>query len=295
MSNKSVEFGQMLTEAIHTIKACEGKSIQLIQDEMGDELGRKGGSAVVRWRAGHLPPTVADVERISRLVHERTQGRMSRKWHERFLSLGRYPTPNTVLDELFSSGTELSELKAEQKQETDSGSINSPVPSPSKPQRMNLPLMLGGLLVVALLGFFTMRLLRQETTSPNEINKQVIIPSTPFDLLDVDNFVLPDWCATQSDGQVVIERDPGGDLMCYDSPLIGSSVGDFRVDYEFSGYGGALTAQVGRPTDGYWAALSQTYGHIHVMKLVDDEPINLGEGMYDSEPYQQMDTAGSIH
>lgn len=297
MLNKSVEFGDMLTEAIHTIKACEGKSIQLIQDELGDELGRKGGSAVVRWRAGHLPPTVTDVEQISRLVHERTKGRMSREWHERFFTLGRYPAPNVVLDQLFPKAAAQSEpyientttLKEEQRTTARTDTDLSLTPQ-QKSKRMILPLLLGGLLLVCVVGLLIARGVREPSDSPNITNKELVMPAPPFDLLDVDNLIWPGWCGEQTGGQVVITRKEGDDKLCQGVPPIASSVGDFRVDYEFHGYGGALTAYVGQARIGYWAALSQIHGSIHTSQVMKNVHIDLGEGFYDSEPYQQMST-----
>jgi hypothetical protein len=102
-AKKSVEFGYMLTEGIYAIKGSEdNKKISIIQDELGYALGRKGGSAVERWRAGHLPPALSDIEKLTRLIFERTSGRLDRAWFEKILRSADHPYPESVLDELFA-------------------------------------------------------------------------------------------------------------------------------------------------------------------------------------------------
>jgi hypothetical protein len=102
-TTKSIEFGYMLTEGIYAIKGCEdNKKISIIEDELGYALGRKGGSAVERWRAGHLPPALSDIEKLTRLIFERTTGRLERAWFEEFLQSADHPYPESILDELFA-------------------------------------------------------------------------------------------------------------------------------------------------------------------------------------------------
>jgi len=96
------KFGEMLTEAIRIIKACEKKKkIATIERELGNGLGYRGGSAVERWRQGHLPPTIAKREKLARLIFERTCGRLDRAWFEEFLRQADHPYPDPILDELF--------------------------------------------------------------------------------------------------------------------------------------------------------------------------------------------------
>lgn len=102
MKETATVFGDMLTEAIRTIKSCEGKSIAIIQDELAIALERGSGKTVERWRAGNLPPTDEDRAELARLVHARSCGRLSRHWFERFLKQMRYPNVDTLCDALFA-------------------------------------------------------------------------------------------------------------------------------------------------------------------------------------------------
>lgn len=65
MTQSAAHFARLLTEAIHRIRQNEGKSVRIVQDELGYALGRQGGSAVERWRKGHLPPTMEDGETLA--------------------------------------------------------------------------------------------------------------------------------------------------------------------------------------------------------------------------------------
>ena len=65
---KSEEFGRLLSEAIHTLKEHQGKSIAIVQDELGYALGRKGGSAIEYWRSGALPANLTVIEKLSQLL-----------------------------------------------------------------------------------------------------------------------------------------------------------------------------------------------------------------------------------
>ena len=93
-------FGDLLSDAIHLIKMCEGSTVAIVQDELGYALGRKGGSAVERWRQGHLPPTVDDREALARLLVQRSCGRLDRAWLLSFLRSMQHPYPQQVCDDL---------------------------------------------------------------------------------------------------------------------------------------------------------------------------------------------------
>ncbi len=98
---KTPQFGHMLSEAIRLISVSEGKTIQAVQDELGYALGRKGGAAIVRWRAGHLPPEIYDREMLARLLVERSHNRLDREWLARFLYSARHPYPEKLCADLF--------------------------------------------------------------------------------------------------------------------------------------------------------------------------------------------------
>ena len=92
-------FAQLLTEGIQRIRVREGKSIRVIQDELGYELGREGGAAVEHWRKGRLPPRLADVEQLARTIVKR--GMLGRTWLEAFLQSAGHPAPALLGTELF--------------------------------------------------------------------------------------------------------------------------------------------------------------------------------------------------
>lgn len=84
-------FADLLTEAIHRIRTREGKPIRVIQDELGYQLGRQGGTTIEYYRKGHLPPTFEDVEQLARELVQR--GQMSQEWLEAFLRAAHYSAP----------------------------------------------------------------------------------------------------------------------------------------------------------------------------------------------------------
>lgn len=98
----SSEFSVLLTEAIYRIRSIEGKagkSIQMVQDELGYAIGREtGGSAIEHWRKGNVPAQHEEVEALARELIHRTD--LDRRWLERFLSCGRHPHPGQLCDEL---------------------------------------------------------------------------------------------------------------------------------------------------------------------------------------------------
>lgn len=95
-------FGEMLTDAIRTIKTCENKKIGVIQDELAVALGRESGKTVERWRYGHLPPSDADRAELARQLRVRSCNRLPRRWFARFLRQMRYPDVEVLCDELFT-------------------------------------------------------------------------------------------------------------------------------------------------------------------------------------------------
>lgn len=102
----SNEFGALLTEAVYRIRSIEGKngkSIQMVQDELGYAIGRdSGGSAIEHWRKGNIPLRYQEVEALAREIVRRTD--LGRPWLERFLRCARHPNPRRVCDELHSNG-----------------------------------------------------------------------------------------------------------------------------------------------------------------------------------------------
>ena len=106
--SKSIKFGEMLSEALHVIKACEKNSIQIIQDEIGYELGRAGGSSIVKWRSGVLPPELEERLALAKILIRRSMGRLDQKWLESFLKCAKHPFPEIVKAELFPNDSTVS-------------------------------------------------------------------------------------------------------------------------------------------------------------------------------------------
>ena len=101
MAASPEKFAQLLTEGIHRVRLCEGKSVQIVQDELGYALGREGGSALEYWRKGHVPPRLAEVEQLARELVRR--GRLDQRWIEHFLRSAGHTTSATLCAELFGA------------------------------------------------------------------------------------------------------------------------------------------------------------------------------------------------
>ena len=93
------KFAQLLTEGIHRIRLREGKTVQVVQDELGYVLEREGGSAIEYWRKGHIPTNLAEVEILARELVRR--GRLEQSWLEQFLRSADHPAPEVLRAELF--------------------------------------------------------------------------------------------------------------------------------------------------------------------------------------------------
>ena len=65
------QFAFLMGQAIHYIAAAEGKNIKVVQDEIGYDVGRNGGSPIDYWRRGHIPEHAADIEQLARIGSDR--------------------------------------------------------------------------------------------------------------------------------------------------------------------------------------------------------------------------------
>ena len=81
------------------MRLSEAKTIQLVQDELGQVLWKKGGASIAHWRKGYLPSKLSDVESLAREIVRR--GRLDRAWLEQFLRSADHPNPTALCDELF--------------------------------------------------------------------------------------------------------------------------------------------------------------------------------------------------
>ncbi len=101
MAESPLRFAELLTTALHRVKAVEGKPILVIQDELGYLVGREGGSIVEYWRKGHLPLRLADVELLGRTLVAR--GQLDRAWLMALLTSAGHPAPDRLCDALFAA------------------------------------------------------------------------------------------------------------------------------------------------------------------------------------------------
>ncbi|MCA9981882.1 MAG: hypothetical protein KDD89_13650, partial [Anaerolineales bacterium] len=96
-------FARLLSEAIHRIRLQEGKSVQIVQDELGFALGRDGGSAIRYWRKGHVPAQPEDVAHLAQALVQR--GRLEKQWLEQFLKSADYEPLAPLVADLFPNQT----------------------------------------------------------------------------------------------------------------------------------------------------------------------------------------------
>jgi hypothetical protein len=77
----------------------ENKPIPVVQDELGYQLGREGGSMVEHWRKGYLPKSIKDVAILARELVRR--GGLDHAWLDSFLASAEYPHRSQLLRELW--------------------------------------------------------------------------------------------------------------------------------------------------------------------------------------------------
>lgn len=93
------EFARLLTMGVHRVRLQENKPIPVVQDELGYQLGREGGSMVEHWRKGYLPKSIKDVSILARELVRR--GGLDRAWLDSFLASAEYPHRSQLLRELW--------------------------------------------------------------------------------------------------------------------------------------------------------------------------------------------------
>jgi hypothetical protein len=106
MTPSPEKFAQLLTAAIYKIRIAESRSIKktigLVQDEVGYELGREGGSAIEYWRKGNIPARLEEVEALARILVRRRG--LDRAELVQFLTSAGHPHPAGLESELFLPG-----------------------------------------------------------------------------------------------------------------------------------------------------------------------------------------------
>jgi LuxR family glucitol operon transcriptional activator len=103
MANRNETFGRLLKAGIGSISMCEGKTAPVIEDELGQQIGL-AGTAVQRYKTGHLPPEPRTVAILAEACV--TRGFLGREWLQRFLHAARYPFAEKLLDQLCPIGPE---------------------------------------------------------------------------------------------------------------------------------------------------------------------------------------------
>ncbi len=85
----TTSFAQLLTAAIYQIRASEDKPIAVIQDELGYEIGRQGGSAIEYWRKGNVPSQLDQIVALGNVLAERAN--LDEAWKTSFLKAAGVP------------------------------------------------------------------------------------------------------------------------------------------------------------------------------------------------------------
>lgn len=98
---KSVEaFAKSLTRAVREISLQQSKKIQIVQNELGKAVGRKGGTAIEHWRKGHFPRRISDVENLTNEL-VKNKGLANREEVESFLDSAGHPSVAEFCNTLF--------------------------------------------------------------------------------------------------------------------------------------------------------------------------------------------------
>jgi LuxR family glucitol operon transcriptional activator len=100
MATRSDHFGRLLKAGISSIANCEGKTAPGIEEELGQQIG-VASYTIQRYKTGHLPPEARSVQILAEACVRR--GYLNRDWLQAFLHAARYPTPESLLDQLCPS------------------------------------------------------------------------------------------------------------------------------------------------------------------------------------------------
>jgi tetratricopeptide (TPR) repeat protein len=90
-------FGRLLKAGICSIANIEGKTSQVVEENLGQQIGL-AGFTIQRYKAGHIPPDIRAVQILAEACVRR--GLLGRPWLERFLHTAQYPAPDSLLDQL---------------------------------------------------------------------------------------------------------------------------------------------------------------------------------------------------
>jgi hypothetical protein len=123
----SERFAEILTKAVRTIKALQDRDLEIIQDELGYALGRKGGSFITHLRKGNLPAKMEDVPALAQELIRR-KGLMLLDC-ERLLESAGIPRPKETAHKLWAA-TEAEPVQLKTTNELHAFVIGPPIKRP---------------------------------------------------------------------------------------------------------------------------------------------------------------------
>ncbi len=96
-TNKNPDFARLLSSAINSIAACEARTADSVEKDLGEQIGLSG-SSIQRYKRGYLPPERRTVEKLAEAGVKR--GYLNREWLIRFLRAAHYQQPDALLNNL---------------------------------------------------------------------------------------------------------------------------------------------------------------------------------------------------
>ncbi len=103
------EFKQLLKEGIDSVANRQSKKVRAVEEKIGEGL-HVSYHTVQRWKRGFVPH---DMERLEFIVaYCRQHGRVDKAWGQRFLTQGRHPAPEAILERIFPQGSDQAVKKA---------------------------------------------------------------------------------------------------------------------------------------------------------------------------------------
>lgn len=100
MAQRSEQFGRLLKAGISSIALCEGKTVAVVDEELGRLIG-VSDATVERYKTGTLPGEQRTIEILADACVRR--GLHNGDWLQQFLYAARYPAPERLLAQLVSA------------------------------------------------------------------------------------------------------------------------------------------------------------------------------------------------
>lgn len=130
MNVSAKKFAALLTEAIQLVKVKTKRPIRQIQDEIGHEMGRNGGSSIEYWRKGHVPKKLEDTEKLTKALFVRNG--LTAKTLEPFLISAGHPNPQAFSETLWRVPTIASQSQSTEKRERHPFIVGPPIHDPKQ-------------------------------------------------------------------------------------------------------------------------------------------------------------------